>query len=729
MIFYSLKNKTLWIGLYCLLFWDYYGNAQTLQGIVQTSDKKPITAANIFWLGTNVGSQSDSLGRFEVPIISLPKKLIIQVVDYQSDTILVQSKNFLKVTLVENKAEITAVEVTANSSFVDKESVALNEFISSKELSKAACCNLSESFETNASIDVASQDAITGTKKIKMLGLDGVYVLINAENLPFLRGLAISYGLNFIPGTWVQSIDIIKGAGSVLNGYESMTGQINVEILKPDAQEKAILNTYLNYFGRAEINAIYRTRVNKRWHTNFLTHLSTLQNKMDTNQDSFLDTPLYTQYNFMNRWKRKGEKMMSQFGWKYLYDQRKSGQIKFWEENPTSQTFYGTEMRTHRAELFAKNALIFPKKPQKSIGLINSLIIHQQNGFLGKNTYEGNQQTSYNQFIYQNILKNTNHQYRVGGSIVADTYQEKFADSTFSRREFVAGIFAEYTWKTPKITFILGNRLDWHNLFAWVYTPRLNIKYSPKENTILRISAGRGFRVANSIAENIGLLVNNRQIISEGLTEESSWIYGLSLQQEFSIFSKKASLVTDFFHTRFEKQLIVDMDSHQNKIYFKKLNGLSYANSFQIELQYNLLAGLETKFAYKFYDVQMPLANKLQEKPFVSRNRWFANFSYTTRRSAWQFDATLKWNGRQRLPQHTELSTYSPTFLLLNAQISKTFWKKFEIYVGGENLSDFRQEPLIISPDNTENPNFDASMVWGTSMGRLLYLGTRLKIK
>ncbi|MDW8297122.1 MAG: TonB-dependent receptor [Raineya sp.] len=713
--------------------------AQHLQGIVQDTQKKPIVGANIFWLGTQKGTTTNEKGEFRLEKTSESRHLVFNAVGFVNDTLLIDSQNFVNITLKEENSQIQAVEVKAASSFVDTESPLLNQIITRKEFTKAACCNLSEIFETNASVDVSYPDAVTGTKQIRMLGLEGTYVLINTENLPFMRGLARTYGLNFIPGAWIQSVDLIKGTGSVLNGYESMTGQINVELFKPDLCEETswitLLNAYLNHFGRAEGNAILTYKISEKWQSSLLAHASTLQNHIDTNQDSFLDLPLYTQYNIVKRFKRQTERWRNEIGIKMLYDDRRGGQSQFWSKNPLP-TAYGTQTTAQRGEIFAKNAILYPQKPYQSIGLISSAIWHKQEGFVGQNLYNGTQKTIYNQLIYNNILGNTQHSYKTGITHTIDDFQEQFRDSIFTRREHIVGIFAEYTYTLPqKITLVAGSRLDRHNMFGWIYTPRLHFKYDLAKNTILRLSAGRGFHVPNPIAENWNFLVNNRKIFAEpNLQPEISWNYGISLQKSWQWgMGRKVEWTTDFFRTQFQNQLVVDMDRNATELYFVNLQGQSFANSFQTELTMKVLAGLETKVAYKYYDVQNTLAGRLQASPYISRHRFFINASYETRRSGLQFDATLKWQGRQRLPiSHNPLEAsqtqYSPAFGLLNAQISKK-WNTWEWYVGGENLLGFVQRNPIISADNPQSPHFDATMVWGPIFGRMIYTGVRIKME
>jgi outer membrane receptor protein involved in Fe transport len=706
---------------------------QSLQGQV-SDEQEPLPGAQIFWLGTDVGVLSDADGRFTIPLSDKSQRLVIAFAGYRSDTLLINDANFLQINL-KALASLAEVTVRSRSTFIDQESIPQMEVITAKELTKAACCNLSESFETNASIDVSYNDAVTGAKQIRMLGLEGTYVLTSVENIPYLRGLATTYGLQYIPGTWIQSIDLGKGAGSVVNGYESMTGQINVELQKPDSQEPILLNLFANQMGRLESNLNVAHKVSDKWSTAVLLHASTLRNRVDDNEDGFLDTPLYTQYNLINRWKRSSERWMMQLGIKALYEDRQAGQMPEMIDHSQGHGPFLANMKTQRMEFFAKNALLFPKTPYRGLGWIVNATHHRQEGIFGQNVYEGQQQTLYSNIIYQDIFGNTNHSYKAGMSYLLDSYDEQYRDSTFRRTESVSGIFAEYTYQhLEKFSAVVGARVDFHNMYGNIFTPRLHLKYQPREGTVLRASAGSGFRVPNPLAENTAGLVSARRIrVEEDIRPERAWNYGFNIGQDFMFFGRKASMHLDFYRTDFQNQLIADFDASPQELRFYNLRGQSYANSFQAEWLYEPLKQLDLKAAYKWQDVQMTIDGALRQKPLVSRHKVLLNASYSTPFDIWQFDFTAQWTGTQRVPDTSgnpeafRRPDQAPAFWTLNAQITRAF-RKWDWYVGVENLNNYRQEQPIIDPQNPFGQFFDASLIWAPIIGRMVYTGIRVKL-
>jgi outer membrane receptor protein involved in Fe transport len=398
--------------------------------------------------------------------------------------------------------------------------------------------------------------------------------------------------------------------------------------------------------------------------------------------------------------------------------------------------YYGTGTETKRLEAFAKMGLLFPNTPYKGLGLILSASNHDQNSFFGLNTYDGRQRTLYSNLIYQSIINNTNHQIKLGASYLLDDYSEKYRDSAFARTESVPGVFGEYTYTIPeKFMVVAGLRSDFHNMYGTIITPRIHLKYDLSPRTIVRASAGKGFRVANPIAENTSVLISSRQLIVKGnLRPEKAWNYGINLTHEFSVLGKNGLVGLDLYRTDFVNQIITDMDTDPNQIAFYNLEGKSFANSMQVELQYQPLKALDVKMAYKFYDVKNTINGELIRRQFVSRERMFLNIGYATKFEKWKFDFTTQWYGSKRIPvaalpaEPSQRLTLSPAYFLFNAQITKAF-KKWDLYVGGENLGNFRQNNPIIAADQPFGPNFDASLIWGPIYGRMIYAGMRFKIK
>lgn len=641
---------------------------------------------------------------------------------------------------------IEGVMITASkaATSISKKEAGLVFNIDSKELLKAACCNLSESFETNATVDVSFSNAVTGTKQLKMLGLDQKYTSLTKELLPEIRGLASAYGLNFIPGRWIESIQLTKGGSTVTNGYESITGQINTELIKNSKTPETSLNLFADFNGRAEANVTHVAAINDKWSQTFLLHGNGTFGDTDMNDDNFLDRPKGTQINAAyllnyNDLERSG--FGSHFGINFIKDERTAGQIGFDKKLPQSeQSLYGVGIDISRFQVWNKTGYVFKGKPYQSLGWMNQYVYHQQDSFFGLRNYSGQQHTYYSNLIFESILGNTNHKYKAGASFLYDGYEENYLVDNFKRNEIVPGVFAEYTLTGLKYTLVAGARADFHNLAGTQFTPRLNFKYDFTPQTIFRLSAGRGFRTANVFAESQQYFASNRniQILQNGgdiygLRPEIAWNYGVSLQQEFKIFGKKSTIVADFFRTDFQDQVLVDLDRSPQQLTFYNLDGKSFANSFQTQWDFTPFKNFDVRLAYKYYDVQADYLDGRREVPFMAKHRGFVNLAYATNKNKnegfWSFDTTLNWVGKQRLPNTSsnpaefQLPMYSESYAVLNAQISRNFNKKLRAYLGGENLTSYHQENAIMDFRNPFGNYFDGGMVYAPIMKANFYIG------
>lgn len=641
---------------------------------------------------------------------------------------------------------IEQVNITGSkaATSINKKDAGLVFNIDKKELLKAACCNLSESFETNATVDVSFSNAVTGTKQLKMLGLDQKYTSLTKELLPEIRGLASAYGLNFIPGRWIESIQLTKGGSTVTNGYESITGQINTELIKHSEKSETSLNLFADFNGRTEANITHVEPINDHWTQTFLLHGNGTFGDTDMNNDSFLDRPKGTQLNAayllnFNDLERSG--FGSHFGINFIKDERTAGQIGFDKKIPQSQqNLYGVGIDISRFQVWNKTGYVFKGKPYQSLGWMNQYTYHQQDSFFGMRNYSGNQHTYYSNLIFESIIGNTNHKYKAGASFLYDGYDETYLTNRFKRTETVPGIFAEYTLTGLKYTLVAGARADFHNLAGTQFTPRLNFKYDLTSQTILRLSAGRGFRTANIFAENQQYFASNRniQIVQNngsiyGLKPEIAWNYGASLQQEFKVFGRKSTVVADFFRTDFQDQVVVDLDRSPQQLTFYNLDGKSFANSFQTQWDFAPLKNFEVRLAYKYYDVQADYIEGRRQVPFMAKHRGFVNLAYSTNKNAkegfWSFDTTLNLVGKQRLPitstnpAEFQIPAYSESYAVLNAQISRNFNKKIRAYLGGENLTSYSQKNAIVDFRNPFGNYFDGGMVYAPIMKANFYAG------
>lgn len=732
-----------------------------ITGMIMEANEKNehigLPGANVYWLNTSVGTVTNLDGMFSLDYKREYSKLVISYVGFKTDTLTITEPKMVQHWL-QPRSDLDEVTITSRKQATAKSYLqAQNVFtVSSDELLKAACCNLSESFETNPSIDVNFADAVSGTRQIKMLGLTSPYILIATENIPSIRGASQAFGLSFIPGTWVESIQITKGAGSVVNGYESIAGQINAELVKPTTDDKLFVNAYTNVGGRLELNTHINTKVSDKWDTGLYIHGNLRDQKNDVNDDSFLDMPLQNQINVMNRWQyTNGEKgFVSFINLKFLNDEKQTGQVDFNPETDKVTTnapvlsgneLWGSEIDTRRYEVSAKLGYVNPEIPYQSLGVQTAFSSHIQDSYFGSNLYEITHNSLYANAIYNSIISDSRHKIKTGVSYTYDHYDELVNTTDYERTERSVGAFFEYNYDNlDKLNLTAGLRVDNHNLLGTFVTPRLHVRYTPWEKSALRASFGRGIRSANIFAENQQMFATSRSINIlntngniYGLDPEIAWNYGVSYLQGFNLFNRKADVTLDFYKTDFQNQVVVDYENPQ-EVNFYNLEGKSFANSFQAEINYNVFENFDLRMAYKYYDVKTDYNSGRLERPLLPKHRFFANASYETQLrdngSQWKFDTTFNWLSRQRFsstvsnPSEYQLPEYTPTLSTLNAQVTHVFSPKFEVYLGGENVTNVRQENPILGANDPFGANFDSTFVYGPIFGGIYYMGLRFRI-
>ena len=738
--------------IYILLFmfsWSVQSQ-QLLSGQIKIQEfesKTLIEGANLFWLNTSIGTISDKTGSFKIPMTPKSNQLVISYLGFKTDTLTITKPIRLFHTLLpDNNDALDEVTLTQRRKAIQKSYFESQNIImvSSEELLKAACCNLSESFETNPSIDVNFADALTGTKQIKMLGLSSPYLLISEENIPMVRGASQIYGLTFTPGTWIQSIQITKGAGSVVNGFESIAGQINTEIQKPSSDAPIFINAYTSVNGRQEFNAHFNTKFNEKWSAGSYVHVNQRTQKFDKNADQFLDVPISKQINILNRWQYTDASK----GWvgfaslRFLDDSKQTGSMSFdpkIHKNMTS--FWGSEIETKRLDASVKIGYVFPETTYKSFGFQSAYSNHDQDSYFGLRRYEIEHKSFFTNLLFNSIISNTKNKFKTGINFSFDEYNEQVDLIDYQRRDEVVGAFFEYSYDSlDKLSLTAGIRIDSHNRLGTFITPRLHVRYNPWERSVLRASIGSGRKVANIFAENQKLFGTNRLIqVREnggsvyGLRPEKAWNYGLSFRQGFTLFEKLGDVTVDFYRTQFEDQVVVDWEQASH-IRFYNLEGSSYANSFQLEIDYVPFRNTALRLAYKNYQVKTTYGTQTLQKPLQPKQRFFANFEYRLENeekgSQWKADWTYHFVGEQRLPSNSRdgVGFLSKSYGLLNMQITRVFSTQFEVYLGGENLGNYKQLNPIVGAENPFGTTFDTSLVYAPIFGKMFYAGLRFKL-
>lgn len=601
------------------------------------------------------------------------------------------------------------------------------------ELFKAACCNLGESFTTNPSVDVAYNDATTGARQIKLLGLSGTYVQMLTENLPNFRGAAIPYALGYVPGPWMKGIQVSKGSASVKNGYESITGQINVDYLQPEDEQQVEVNLFGDTKSRIEANADANVHLSDRWATEILLHHENIIKNHDDNGDGFYDMPGREQYNVQNRWVYKGKSYIFHGGLGALKEIRTSGQD---EEHVHSDDIYRIKLHTNRYEGYMKHAFILNHEHGTNIAFMSSASMHQLNARYGNKLYDLNEKNLYGSLMFETNFS-TQHNLSLGLSFNHDYLgQNEGQNKVQNEKEITPGAYAQYTYTLgTKLTAMAGVRFDHSSLYGNFFTPRFHVKYSPVDAISIRLSAGKGYRTVFGMAEYNYLLASGRNLnISKSLKQEEAWNYGLSTAFYIPMFGKTLKLNAEYYYTDFRNQAVVDYDANKEFISIYNLIGKSYSHTFQIDASYPLLKGLEITAAYRLNDVKCTYdyGKTLKEKPLTSKYKALFTASYKTPLGLWQFDATVQMNGGGRNPEPYQLAdgsrSWSPrfhSFEQVSAQVTRWF-RHWSIYVGGENLTGFKQKTPIYGASNPWGSDFEPTLVWGPVEGRMFYAGVRV---
>jgi len=709
----------------------------TVYGIGEGNEKVPLKNARLYWLNSDRGTLTDDNGVFLLNAEKTDHYLIVSYVGYLNDTLHVHGGDVNLEIVLNRVIQTDAITVTGRSpdATISKSDMASNFTITERGLKKAACCNLAESFVTNAAADVEYSDAVTGARQIKLLGLQGIYSQLMFENMPTMRGLASSFGLAYIPGPWMQAISISKGTSSVVNGFESITGQINLDFKKPEDYNQPFFNVFAEEIGRFEANVDASYKLNDEVSTMMLLHANTSPYSHDYNKNGFTDHPLVNQLNFMNRWKADYGHFETVSGAHFILENRQSGQSDYL--SGINRDAYGIDINTTRIQVFSKNGFLLDHDAISTIGSIVTFTHQSQKSTFGRRIYDAEQNSFNANLIFDHNFINEDSEEKIakvttGVSFQYDNLNENLDLSPNNRNETIPGVFTELSFAgIDNFVITAGFRADHHNKFGIFYTPRLHLKYDLFENTVLRASAGKGYRSSYIYAENTSILASSRNIIIEqDLRQEEAWNYGLNAMSEFDFWGIFFTLNIDFFHTNFINQVVMDMDRDSRAIYFSNLDGQSYSNSFQIDLIIEPFAGFTASTAFRINDVKSTYNGVLMDKPLQSITKRFLNLAYTMPGESWSFDFTFDYNGKGRLPstqnnpEEYRLGEEFPGYLLLHAQITRRFGK-FEIYVGGENLGDYIQPNPIIAYNDPFGNFFDTSMVWGPIMGRKIYMGAR----
>ena len=738
-----MKKYLFFVGL----LFPYVLFSQSIKGIVTDVNNQPLFGANVFWANSNSGTIADGDGEFELKMIATsPKLLVASYVGHTSDTLEITNQNHVVFKLKESHALDEVVLRTKQEGVVISNLNPIKtEHITQAELGKAACCDLAGCFETQSSVQPQTTNVITNSKELRILGLSGVYNQVLVDGFPMIQGLSYTYGISSIPGSLVDNIYISKGANSVLQGYESISGQINVETKVPDNTDKLFLNVYMNSFWEKHLNANYAVKKGK-WSNLTAVHTVQPASEFDKDDDTFLDLPKLTRYMVSNKLKYGTENNWgwnSMIGLRFVNEQRIGGQTNFnADTDKGSDEVYGQTVNFNQPEIWTKTG--YRLNDQNNVVFYASGFHQNQKSYFGTVKYDAKQTNFYGNLQYEysygeSSLKtglsfrhlNLDEDIAFTSNILDRTYGGKYF-----REENIAGVFAENTLNLldDKLTWIAGVRLDHHSEFGLEFTPRTLLKYDVMPNTVIRANIGTGWRTANLFSENIGLLVSSRDIVfKEALKPEKALNTGINITQKFNSEHVTGVFSADYYRTDFQNQIFPDFDTDPTKVIIENFEAESVSNTFQAEIFLHFWEQLEFKTGYSFLDVYRKVDGEKTLLPFNPRHKVVTTLGYSPRSDTYRVDMNIHWFGQQRLPDtqsnpvEFQRPDYSEEYMLFNAQFTYNL-KQFEFYAGVENMFDFRQDRPIIGWQDPFGPYFDTSSVWGPTRGRKLYLGVRFSI-
>lgn len=734
-------------------------DATSFRGTIYDDVGEPLIGATVRWID-GPGTITDAEGKFQLEPSPAHTRMAVSYIGFATLKFNPDTVQWpYTITLIENGKDLDAVEVTARDkgSFVSTLSARNVESLTSKELRKAPCCTLAESFENSPVVDLQYGDPLTGRREIRMLGLRGSYTLLTLEKRPLFTGLASPYAFDMIPGTWVSGIQIGKGSGSVESSAAGLNGQINTELHKPIEDAPLFINLFGGSQGRAEANVHLNQQLNKTLSAGLYLHGSFTDNEMDNDDDGFKDMPDRRTRAALFRLFRSGGDAPWEGQWNVYVsrDKRTAGQLELSEQAPPGSEPYSITQDNDHVEVFGKTGYFGFAKPHQSIGFIYSGSFHRLNNRYGRQLHRGEQRSAYFNALYHTQINAPEHQLAMGLSGQLDDVEEAIDDRLFDRRETTLGAHAEYTYNWESIaagrpyralTAIVSLRGDHHNLGGVQFSPRLNVKLNTSEQTAFRLSAGRGWRSPNILVENLNFLPSSREVFLPTTSAddsnpgylglETAWNFGLNYTQNFTINDREGSLVMDYFRTDFQNQIVLDVEQHKDQLLFYQLDGASFSNSAMVSLSYEILPKIDLRGAYKFAEVKTEYAtNGLRQIPLTPRHRALASLDYDG--SRFRANLNYQWIGRQRLPDHDFIPAsvpvaqpqIAPSFGLLNAQFTYVANSKSEFYAGAENITAVSQRNAIIGAAQPfDGGYFDASQVFQPLNRRLFFVGWRYTV-
>ncbi len=755
----QMKISTL--VLFIFLSWHLSSFAQsgTIQGQIMANDA-PVELLNVGFEGTNWGSATDAQGYYQIKDIPFGKyTLQVSGIGYQThrQEIEIKSSNSLIINIIIKEKigeRLDEVVVTGTMKTVSKlESPVPVELYTPAFFKKNPTPALFEALQIVNGVRPQLNCSVCNTGDIHINGMEGAYTMILIDGMPIVSGLSTVYGLNGIPNSMIDRIEVVKGPASTLYGSEAVAGLINVITKNPEGAPVVAMDVMGSTW--QEYNADFSVKMQTGKFTNLLgINYFNYSNPIDNNGDNFTDIALANRISFFNKmhWKRSQNRVAS-LAVRYVYEDRWGGEMHW--NAPTHRggdQVYGESIYTDRLEFIGSYQL--PLETEKVL-LNVSYNQHLQNSVYGNTQYNAIQNIGFAQLLWDKTF-GENHDFLAGLTLRYTHYD----DNTPATRQgdednyhnqpdriILPGIFMQDEIKiNAKIRLLLGSRYDFHSEHGHILSPRINLKWSPNRDNIWRLSAGNGFRVVNLFTEDHAAISGDRQvIIEEKLNPEKSFNVNLNYQKFINFTKGFLTLDGSLFYTYFTNKIIADYDTDPNAIFYANLDEYAVSQGVTLNTNWNFDFPLKIDAGITLMDVyeMAPTADGGKEKIWQLQTERFSGtfaVSYTFIKPQITLDYSGNFYGKMRLPilENDYRAEYSNPFSIQNIQITKQLANGLQIYGGIKNLLNFTPSGDIMmrafdpfdrtADDPTTNPNgytFDANYNYAPNQGIRGFLGVR----
>lgn len=743
-----MKNYVQLLLLFATL--PLFAQNGTIKGKL-TQNGEPVPAVSIIVNPVNKVLSADNDGNYEVANLPYGNyELIFSSVGSKNErrkVVLNKPEIILDIAMQDENTSLDEVVITGTMKEISRtESPIPVEIITPKLFKKNPTASLFEAVGMVNGVQPQLNCNVCNTGDIHINGMEGPYTMILIDGMPIVSALSTVYGLNGIPNSIVERIEVVKGPASSLYGSEAMGGIINVITKSPVKAPVISADYFVTSWGEQSLDAAVKMKAGTATSLLGINYFN-YGVRSDKNGDNFTDVTQQNRISIFNKWnfERKDNRVFSLAG-RYVYEDRWGGEMQWDKKWRGSDSIYGESIYTNRAELIGLYQLPVSEK----IFTQFSYNWHDQNSYYGTTPYMATQQVGFVQ-AYWDKQFGEKHNFLLGAAMRYTVYDDNTpatanAEGTENKpqRTPLPGLFIQDEWTlNDKHKLLGGYRFDYDKNHGGVHSPRVAYKFSPNANNIIRASFGTGFRVVNLFTEDHAALTGARDVvITETLKPERS--YNSNLNYVLKVPTDFAFMNFDItgFYSYFTNKIVGDFDSDPNKIIYDNLKGhaISQGVSLNTDITFTfplkVLAGISYMDVFQIED----RGNGDERIQQLHAPKWSGNFvaSYSFKNN-YSIDLTGNWYGPMRLPilPNDYRPEYSPWFCIANIQFTKKFDYGLEFYGGMKNIFDFVPKDPIMRPfdpfdknvdDPVSNPNgytFDPSYNYASMQGRRVYLGIR----